>query len=131
MPLTRTPYIVSLNTGNVTWTNMPAALTELFGNVHRRNKIDLTDADRIRLVVRVSTVGATNAVLFAQYSTDESAWNTLTTNQVAINGSAATKASAWEDIPGAAKTDIFVRIVGQNGDGAADPVLGTICLHYR
>ena len=109
---------------------MPLALTELFGLNHRRIKVDLSDVDKIRLSVRVSTVGSTNAVLFLQYSTDESAWSTLTSN-LTLNGVASTRVSPWESIPAGAKGDVFIRVVGQGGDGVADPVLGNIYFTYR
>ena len=130
MPPTRATSMLMLNSGNVTWTNMPTAATELFGNVHRRAKVHLVDVDQVRLVARVSTAGATNAVIRAQYSTDESAWNTLTTD-LGINGTASTRASAWQACPAGAKGEVFVRVMGQSGDGAFDPVLGNIYLEYR
>lgn len=129
MAITRTPRSLTINTGNVTWTNMPAAATELFGNVHRRVKKDFTDVDKIRLCARVSTAGVSGSIIQAQYSTDESAWNTLTTNTIALN-STGTKVTAWEAIPAGAEADVFVRIIGSGGDGAGDPVLGNIYLEY-
>jgi hypothetical protein len=125
-----TPFNICFNDGNTVWTNMPLALTELFGLNHRRIKVDLSDVDKIRLSVRVSTVGSTNAVLFLQYSTDESAWSTLTSN-LTLNGVASTRVSPWESIPAGAKGDVFIRVVGQGGDGVADPVLGNIYFTYR
>ena len=125
----RTPQSILLNAGNVTWTNQPAAATELFGNVHRRAKKDFTDVDKIRLVARVSIASSASAVLQAQYSTDESAWNTLTANTMSIS-STGTKATAWEAIPAGARGDVFIRLIGSGADGAADPVLGNIYLEY-
>ena len=127
---TRTPQSLLINSGNVTWTNMPLASTELFGNVHRRVKKDFTDVDKIRLVARVSTDGVAAAVIQAQYSTDESAWLTLTANTLSLATPTGTKATAWGDLPAGAKGDVFVRIIGSGGDGAADPILGNICLEY-
>jgi hypothetical protein len=74
------PLCVAINTANATWTNQPLAATELFGTVHRRVKIDLTYASQVRLMARVSTIGATNAIIYAEYSSDESAWSTLAGN---------------------------------------------------
>lgn len=128
---TRTPCKITINAANVTWTNMPVALTELFGNVHRRLLVDLTDVDKIRLSARVSTVGAASAFIRAEYSTDESVWSNLTGNTLGLNGSPSTRATAWEAIPAGAKGSVFVRIVGSGGDGALDPVLGTIMLEAR
>ena len=130
MPTTRTPYKIILNTGNVTWSNMPAAATEFLGTVHRRLKVDLTDADKVRLVARVSTVGQAGATLKAEYSTDELAWNNLTANTIPL-GSIATAATAWEAVPAGAKGDVFVRLLGAGGNGTLDPVFGNIMLEVR
>lgn len=124
---TRTTRHILINIGNVAWTNMPAAVTELFATVHRRCKADLTDCDKCRLTGRVSTVGAANAVLRVEYSTDESAWSVLSPD-MPLNAGAGTKASAWGNVPAGAKGDVFLRVVGQSGDGAADPVIGNLLL---
>lgn len=129
MAITRTPIKLTINTGNITWTNMPLAATELFGNVHRRTKVDLTDVDKCRLLVRVSTQGSTNAILTCQYSLDETNWSTLCPT-VAIN-TTGTKAGNWDLIPVEAKADVFIRIIGSGGDGAADPILGNIGLEIK
>jgi len=128
--VTRTPFSAVLNTGNITWTNMPAALTELLGLVHRRARLTLVDVDTVRLVCRVSTAGVAAAVLRAEYSLNESTWSTLTTDlSLAAVG---TVASTWAALPaGAQGQDVIVRIVGVNGDGVADPVIGNLGLEYR
>ena len=116
----------------VEWTDQPAALTELFGTTEHRTKIDLTSASTVRLVARVITEGASGAVLRAQYSTDESTWDYLdgsTGPEVAID-STGTIASVVVNLASGAKDDVFLRIVGVDGDGAADPVLGNIILYF-
>jgi hypothetical protein len=130
MPITRTPHSLCMSTGNVTWTNMPAAATELFGLTHRRAKKDLTDVHKVRLVARVSTPGSVNAVLRAEYSVDESAWQSLTTSTLSIATPAGTKASAWDELPAGARGDVFIRVMGQSGDGTADPVVGNVYLEF-
>lgn len=131
MALTATPVWASINVGNVTWSNMPSALTEIFGTVHRRIRLSLTDAHKARLTARVSTLGSANAVILAQYSLDESTWFTLTPDLALGGGVVGTRASAWGTIPAQAQTDVFIRVVGQNGDAVADPVLGNIQLEVR
>ena len=128
--LTATPAKTTLATGTNTWTNQPAALTEFLGLTVHRVKIDLTDVDKIRLDARVNTAGVSGSVLFLQYSTDESAWSTLTINQISMTATG-TKATAWEDIPAGARGDVFVRIAGQSGNGTADPVIGNVILEAR
>jgi hypothetical protein len=124
---TRTPEKLSVNSaGNIAWTNMPSALTELLGTVHRRMRVDLTDVDKVRLTVRVSTQGFNNAVLRAEYSLNETDWVTLSPD-VSIS-SVGTVASAWGLVPSEAKGDVVVRVVVVNGNGTIDPVFGNIVL---
>lgn len=130
MPITATPFYITINVGNVTWTNMPAAATEIFGTAHRRVRKDLTDVNKIRLSARVSTAGSTGSVIYAEYSTDESAWTRLTEN-LSIATPTGTKASTWEDMTAGARGDVFIRIMGSGGDGVADPILGNIALEVR
>lgn len=108
-----------------TWADQPAAVTEF--PEAPRIKVDLTDASQIAFGASVSTAGAAGAVLFLQYSTDESTWNALTINQIAIN-TTGTKRTAFESIPAAAKADVFIRLVGQNGNATVDPAFraGTV-----
>jgi hypothetical protein len=124
------PLVIPFNIGNVTWTNQPAALTEIFGAVHRRGKFDLTNATQIRISARVSTVGTATSVIYAQYSTDDSAYVTLTANQIAM-GTIGTKVTAWENVPVGAKGDVFIKFVGLNGDAAADPIIGNLYLEVK
>ena len=130
MAITRTPYKVVFNTGNLAWTNMPAAETELAGVVHRRCRVDLTDCDRCRLTARVSTQGAAGSVLKAQYATaDAGPWTDLT---IGVSLAAVdTAAGAWGDVPAGAKGDVIVRVVGVGGNGTADPVIGNVVLEVR
>lgn len=121
------PNIILIAPANNTWTNQPSALTEFLGNAFRRLRVDLTNADKIRLVAGVTTIGATGARIWLQYSTDLSAWATLTTNQLAIDA-LGHFATAWEVIPAGARGDIFIRAVGQGGNGAADPVICEVCV---
>jgi hypothetical protein len=129
MPTSVCPTRVMINVSNVALTNMAAALTEFAGTVHRRCRVDLTNAGRCRLTARVSTAGAAGATLKAQYSTDESVWTDLTaTLSLAAIG---TVASVWQAVPAGAKGDVVVRVVGQGGDGAADPVIGNVLIEAQ
>jgi hypothetical protein len=119
------PACVTLSTGQTTWTNQPAALTEFLGGTLYRAKCDLSLFDTARLCARVNAAGAVNAVLGVQYSTDEVTWTTLCSVGV---GSTGTKAGAWATIPAAAQADVVLRLGGQSGDGVADPAFGLIAL---
>jgi hypothetical protein len=117
------------------WTSMPAALTEFNGNTQGRTKADLASATQARLVVHMmSTAGAASAELRAQYSTDASVWNYLdgaTGPAAAINVASTTIASAWVNLVAGAKADVFIRVVGINGDGIISPSFGSISVQVK
>lgn len=116
-----------------TWTNMPAAVTEFAGLARHRTKLDLTQTREVRLLVNVATAGAAGAVLRAQYSTDQVAWAALdgaSGPEVAIDATGL-GVSGWVALEAGAKADVFVRIVGADGDGAADPVFGPVAVQVR
>lgn len=116
------------------WSDMPAALTELFGQTAGRLKMNLTGYTEARVVVKTATAGATNAALAVQYSTDQTNWNYLdgsTGPSVGIGTANSVQVGAWVSIALAARGDVFLRCVGRDGDGAADPTLGSIFLQVR
>jgi hypothetical protein len=123
------PFVVTVCGSGVAWTNQPAGVTELFGGTDFRTKVDLTNYTQVRMTARVGVVGAATAVLRLQYSTDEAAWVNLTSN-LAINATGV-KASAWENLPAGAKADVFIRVVGEGGNAAADPRIGTVTLQVK
>jgi hypothetical protein len=119
--------------GNPAWTNQPAGLTELFGTTVGRLKADLTATAQVRLIANVATAGAAGAAIRAQHSTDQSSWNYLdgaTGPSVGV-GTTGLKVSAWVNVTGAAKADVFIRVVGISGDGTADPAFGNVLLQVR
>lgn len=120
---------VSINHGAVAWTNQPAALTEIFGNTNRRTKVDLSGFLQCRISVAVTSAGLSGSKLKIQYSTNESSWSDLTTT--ALIDATGVKVSTWQDIPSDAKADVFIRGAGIDGDGAADPSLGTVMLQVK
>lgn len=121
------------------WTNMPAALTEIFANVtgvnspSSRVQYDLTNASEARFMVNVNTVGAATSQLRLQYSTDQISWNYLdggTGYALGVN-TQGLKVSSWGAITAGALGDVYLRIVGINGDELADPEFGLIQLQVR
>jgi hypothetical protein len=125
--------------GSSTWTDMPAGLTEFLvgtsGVVNAANRVlyDLTDATQVRLQVNVEAAGSTNAELRLQYSTDQVSWNYIS----GVSGlgqnisSTGLKVSSWSTIAAGAKGDVYLRLVGINGDASADPDFGAIQLQVR
>ena len=113
-----------------TWFNMPAALTEFDSISHTRTKLDLTGAVDSRVVVRKGAAAVATAKIKVQYSSDESTWADLCEVSLSITVDV-THVGAWTVVPSGAKADVFVRIVGIDGDGAADPTFGLITLQVR
>lgn len=93
---------------------MPGALTELFSDVVRI-QADLTKASQTRAYASIgSAVGPIGAVIFCQFSTDGgNTWTTLTGNVSA--SSTGSHVSPWVNVPSAAKKDVLIRVVAQNG----------------
>jgi hypothetical protein len=119
--------------GSPSWTNQPAALTELFGTTIGRLKANLTASAQVRLLANVAQAGAATAALRVQYSTDQASWNSLdgsTGPAVNIN-TTGLKVSSWVDLVAGANADVFLRVVGINGDGTADPDFGNMVLQVK
>jgi len=68
--------------------------------------------------------------LRVQYSLDQTTWTDLPGTSVSIS-STGLKVSTFTAVPAAAKADVFLRVVGQGGDGNADPAYGTTALEAR
>jgi hypothetical protein len=120
----------------LTWTNQPAALTELNGTTARRTQFDLSNVSQVRLTENVLTAGAAGppaAKLRAQYSTDQSSWSYLDgASGPSLNiDSVGLQVSPWVTVTAGAKADVYLRIVGLDGNGTADPVLGRLDLQLK
>lgn len=129
--LSFTPVFIS---GPNTWTDMPAAATELFGNAIYRQTILLEGYTQARLSAMVAAAGAGGAVLTAQYTTDltgAGGWADLVGSNLSISATGVGK-TAWGTIPsGAAGKEVLIRIIGSGGNAAADPALVNIQVQLR
>lgn len=129
------PIVFQANGASQAWSAMPAALTEYRGGSTARWKYDLSYASQARFVVRVSTAGAVGAELRVQYSLDETTWNYLDGASgpavTGINNTSPTKESVWVTIVAAARTDVWLRVIGIGGDGTLSPAFGTVALQVR
>lgn len=132
-------YVISGN--NLTDTNTTAAEREFMGLTIRRISADLTGRSQARLVITVGTAGVSGTQFGIQYSVDSgSNWFFLT--GVASGGSPGTgdtvtidaqgvRTGAWATLAAAARTDVLLRPVTRNGDGATDPNVTHIALEVR
>lgn len=128
------PISCTINAATVTWTNQPAALTELFGLNDRRLPFDLSRFSQARITVNVEVAAFTGATLRAEFATTDggtyAALDNSTGPNVAID-TTGTKVSSWVNLTTAARADVFLRIVGVGGDGTVDPDLGLISIQFR
>jgi hypothetical protein len=117
------------------WTNMPAAASAqclVLGTVQARYKNDLSGYTEARLVVSIGTAGFAGAKLGVQYSTDTGAtWLYLDNTPDGPVGSAAPQVSltatglvesAWMSLAAGAMADVWLRLIGSDGNGIVDPI---------
>jgi hypothetical protein len=111
-----------------TWTNQPAGLTQFPEDP--RYIVNLTNAVQVAFACRIITAGASGSVLYLQYSTDDTSFNTLTSNQCSMTATG-TKLTTFENVPAGAKGVVYLRVVGSGGDGAADPVFNGLAMWIK
>jgi polyphosphate kinase 2 (PPK2 family) len=109
---------------------MPAALTEFRGVLNTRTRLDLTTATQSRVIARVGAAPAANAKIKIQYSTDDSTWYDLCSVTMPATANL-TNVGPWTNVPADAKADVFLRVVGIDGNGTADPTFGLITLGVK
>lgn len=123
--------------GATVWTNMPAALTELFGATANRRKLDATGYTQFRINGRHSVVGAAGSKLYLQYSTDNVSFSDAesgghSSGDYALDGTVSTPlTTTWVNLATGAKADVYWRIVGVTGNGAADPNITSLAVQFR
>ncbi len=134
------PPNVTMNTVAVTWTDQPAAVTEVLGNISRRAYAVLANAADFRFYCIVMTASAAaGAVLYPQFSTDAGGtWAdlqsacTTTAGQIDLT-TTGSKVTGWIALAAGAKADpMLLRIVGKTGGTATgDPQVGGFGLVVR
>jgi hypothetical protein len=115
------------------WDDMPLALTEFDNSSAFRTRFDLAESTEARIVVNVDTPGGAEARIRAEYSTDQTTWDYLdgVGGPSASAGSAGLQVSPWTGLSAGARADVYLRIVGIDGDGVADPIFGRIDIQTR
>ncbi len=117
-----------------TWVNQPLAVTEFLGSSRHRTRVDLTNANQARITVhRFGGTAAATAEIAVQYSTDGVSWFYLDgVSGPSVNiSTVGLQVSNWVNIASGAKGDVYLRIVGRGGNGAADPLFGLITVQFR
>jgi len=125
--------VYSSGTVGAKWTNMPNATTELFGDTYSRVKSDLTYATYYRIVVNQTVAGYSTADLNLQYSTDNVTYQAAGTaaGECAVGAGIGVKVGAWATLVAGAQGDVWLRIVGKQGNGAVDPVFRQVRIQFK
>jgi hypothetical protein len=133
IPVAAMALILPLWPGTNTLTNMLLADTELPAT-HWRQKLDLTGFTQFRITCRVATQGTANSDIRVQYSTDDSSFANLDGSggpEIALFG-AGQKDTGWVALAaGAIGDNRWLRVMGKDGDGAADPVVRQLQIAFR
>jgi len=133
-------YTVNSDDGQVDWDNMPLALTEWQNDPDWRTMLDLTDMSQWRFLSRSSNAaGTVTCAVGVQYSTDNGVtWSGLDNGIVGSMSTAQNSCdvigyfvTAWSPLNVTAQADVWIRAVGQGGNGAADPDFGTVQVQFR
>jgi hypothetical protein len=136
----RSPRTVNFMFG--IWSNMPAALSEMYGANRSRVPMDLSTATEARMSTNVLTVGFASGSICMHYSTDNGfTWynfdGSFGTNcvagvvQVPVNA-LGLQISPWTTIPAAAQTEnTIIRATTFGGNNALDPNFGVTALEVR
>jgi len=113
-------------TPGIVWTNMPAGVTTWLHTTTTTTTgdatyvTDFTEYTQCRLFTSMQVAGAGATTLIkVQYSTDNVSYSDLVS--LTIGNTTGAKDTNWQTIPVGARTFIYIRLVGQNGDAAADP----------
>lgn len=118
--------------------NLASAATLLRASAASAKKVDLSNFTECRIVAITGGVagpaGAKVAAMFkTTLGTNAAAYAILGTSAVeaAIETIDTAVASAWIPLATLAMADVFVAIVTSGGDGAIDPVLGSLEVQFR
>jgi len=117
-----------------TWTNMPAAETELFGNTLGRKVINLEGAVQYRIMINQSVAGFAGADLNLEYSTNGTTFldaDTAGAGEVDCGTGTGVKIGSWTNLVSGAKTAVWIRLVGKQGDGVVDPGFRQISVQFK
>lgn len=131
--ISNVPFLVGAG-ANVVWTNMPAAVTELLGSAFNRIRYDLTAATQYRIIVNQAVAGFAGSDINLQYSTDNTTYfaaDTAAAGELDVGTGTGVKTGAWTNLVAGAKSNAFLRIVGKQGDGVADPAFRQINVQFR
>ena len=123
-----------------TWSNMPSTLQFFDSSSAYVTQIDLTYYNQVRLIVnKQGTAGAVGSKLLVRYQEttgtpfDETLYLAIGTSEVsvAVDTTSTIITTSWIDLATGAKSDVWVALMGIDGDTTADPVFGNIYAEFR
>lgn len=127
--------IMAHSTSNSVWTNMPLAVTEFMNTQYStRRKVNLTNCTHYRICVNQAVAGYAGADFNVQYSTNGSTFQALDTasaGELDVGTGVGVKYGAWASIVDAAKGDVWIRLVGKDGNGVVDPSWRYIAIQFK
>jgi hypothetical protein len=94
--------------------------------------VDLTGWTEVRHIAAVTTADASanTPITILQYSLDNSAWSTLTSNSISLSATGI-QITEWESIPVAARTTVLIRAFASGGDDGGSPDAVGVTAFFR
>jgi hypothetical protein len=123
-----------------TWLSMPAAVTFFDNSTGFVTQADLTAYNQVRLIVnKQGTAGAASSKIILRYQLTSgapftaSSYSDIGTSEVSVAVNVANNilVSSWINMVSVAKDDVWVTIVGIDGDGTISPQFGNIYAEFR
>jgi hypothetical protein len=131
----KTEVIHAHPTSNTVWTNMPAALTEFIASaLTSRRKVDLRNVTHYRIICNQGVAGFAGSDLNLQYSLNGSTFaaaDTANAGELDVGTGTGAKQGAWAALADGAKTDVWIRLVGKDGDGIVDPGWRYLAIQFK
>ncbi len=128
-----------LSAGSTAWTNMPGAATLMYGNAATVRAVDLAAYTQCRLTVVQFNAAASPAHLRLRYSASAAgsagSYSMISASEceVALGTAAGMHYldSGWETLDAGAIGEVYIAVVGIDGDGAADPAFLAVTAEFR
>lgn len=123
-----------------TWLTMPSALSFFDSSTGYVTQADLTAYNQVRLIVnKQATAGAANSKIILRYQATSgspftaSSYSDIGTSEVSVAVNVANNilVTSWINMVSGAKDDVWVTILGIDGDNTISPQFGNIYAEFR
>lgn len=123
-----------------TWLSMPAAVTFFDNSTGFVTQADLTAYNQVRLIVnKQATAGAASSKIILRYQATSgspftaSSYSDIGTSEVSVAVNVANNilVTSWINMVSGAKDDVWITILGIDGDGTTSPQFGNIYAEFR